>query len=331
MRAGNRLSAAFVKRAPAAKWCEGSGVWLVKRPDGGARRVLRPTVDGLRRKMGRGGADVSLAQAREMADRWRAMAVGGLRSGAGPRGRDRCPARGCEPCRRNRRLQRGAQGEPRGRRQGRRRLSPLETRVMPKPGGRAVTGLDRRDIRDMLVPVWHMKAEVARKALNRLSIVLRHAAAPGIGVDLQACEKAWARLGTSRQAVRHIPAMPWRDVPAFYDSLDEPSPVNLARRLLILTGVRSAPLRLLRLAVRGGRLRRSSARRWRLSRRRVAPARGPASEPARWRPQRQFVVDPALRAGQVGPDGWPRPGRPPRPGQNRNKRPNPPSAGARPR
>ncbi len=44
MRSRNRLSAAFVKRASAGKWCDGAGLWLVKRPDGGAQWVLHETV-----------------------------------------------------------------------------------------------------------------------------------------------------------------------------------------------------------------------------------------------------------------------------------------------
>ena len=41
--------------------------------------------------------------------------------------------------------------------------------------------------------------------------------------------------------------MPWTEAPAFYASLSEASPTQLALRLLILTGVRSAPLRHIRL------------------------------------------------------------------------------------
>ncbi|MBI1341250.1 tyrosine-type recombinase/integrase, partial [bacterium] len=49
-----------------------------------------------------------------------------------------------------------------------------------------------------------------------------------------------------RQRVRHIPALPWSDVPAFYASLDAETPTHLALRLLILTGMRSAPVRHIR-------------------------------------------------------------------------------------
>jgi integrase len=83
--------------------------------------------------------------------------------------------------------------------------------------------------------------------MNRLSLVLRHAAALGLNVDLQATEKAKALLGKSRHVPKNIPAMAWADVPAFYASLEEPTLTHLALRLLILTGVRSTPLRFLRL------------------------------------------------------------------------------------
>ena len=126
-------------------------------------------------------------------------------------------------------------------------LSPLTLHVLPKLGKVPVTDIDQRDIRDVLKPLWHEKADTARKALNRLSIVLKHAAALGLNVDLQATEKAKALLGKSRHVAKNIPAMTWADVPDFYASLEEPTLTHLALRLLILTGVRSNPLRHVRL------------------------------------------------------------------------------------
>jgi integrase len=111
-----------------------------------------------------------------------------------------------------------------------------------------ITDLDQRDIRDTLAPIWHTKADTARKAMNRLSIVMRHAAALGLDVDLQATDKAKALLGKTRHIPKNIPAMAWADVPEFYASLEEPTLTYLALRLLILNpGVRSMPLRNLRL------------------------------------------------------------------------------------
>jgi integrase len=248
MRARNRLSAAFVRKAAPGKYADGAGLWLVKRPDGGHQWVLRVTVHGRRREMGLGGSDVTLAQARDLAERWRAVAAAG---------RDPVKERQAE-ARAARREDislaaltadafEARKAELKGDGAAGRWLSPLEAHVLPKLGKVPVTDLDQRDIRDALAPIWHTKADTARKALNRLGLVLKHAAALGLNVDLQAPAKARALLGKPRHEPRHIPALPWREVPAFYATLADPSPTHLALRLLILTGVRSGPLRHMRL------------------------------------------------------------------------------------
>ncbi len=66
----------------------------------------------------------------------------------------------------------------------------------------------------------------------------------GLEVDLQVTAKARALLGKQRHKVTHMPAMNWKDVPAFYQTLCQTtSMVQLALRLLILTGVRTNPFR----------------------------------------------------------------------------------------
>ena len=249
MRARNRLTAGFLRTAPAGKHCDGAGLWLVKREDGGAQWVLRVTVHGRRREMGLGGFPaLGLAEARKLSDRWRAVAAAG-----------RDPVKERETEERAARREdislavlthdafEARKAELKGDGTAGRWLSPLTLHVLPKLGRVPVTDLDQRDIRDTLAPLWHTKADTARKALNRLSIVLKHAAALGLDVDLQATDKAKALLGKSRHVAKNIPAMAWADVPDFYSSLEEPTPTHLALRLLILTGVRSTPLRHIRL------------------------------------------------------------------------------------
>lgn len=124
-------------------------------------------------------------------------------------------------------------------------FSPLALHVLPRLGKVPIADVDQIAIRDCLAPIWHTKGATAEKALHRLRIVLRHAAALGLTVDLQACDKARALLGKSRAKSRHIPALPWAEVPAFYESLSDGTVAHLALRLLILTGVRSGPLRFL--------------------------------------------------------------------------------------
>ena len=249
MRAKNRLTAGFLKSPPVGKHCDGAGLWLVKRDDGGAQWVLRVTVHGRRREMGLGGyPSLGLAEARKLAERWRNVAAAG-----------RDPVKEREAEERAARREdislailtadafEARKAELKGDGIAGRWLSPLTLHVLPKLGKVPVTDLDQRDIRDTLAPLWHTKAETARKALNRLSIVLRHAAALGLDVDLQATDKAKALLGKTRHVAKNIPAMAWADVPDFYASLEEPTLTHLALRLLILTGVRSTPLRTLRL------------------------------------------------------------------------------------
>ena len=249
MWAKNRLSAQFLKTAPVGKHCDGAGLWLVKRGDGGAQWVLRVTVHGRRREMGLGGFPaLGLAEARKLAERWRNVAAAG-----------RDPVKEREAEERAARREdislavltadafEARKAELKGDGTAGRWLSPLTLHVLPKLGKVPVTDLDQRDIRDTLAPLWHTKADTARKAINRLSIVLRHAAALGLDVDLQATDKAKALLGKSRHVPKNIPAMAWADVPGFYASLEEPTLTHLALRLLILTGVRSNPLRNIRL------------------------------------------------------------------------------------
>jgi len=250
MRAKNRLTATFLKTSPTGKHCDGGGLWLVKREDGGAQWVLRVTVHGRRREMGLGGFPaLGLADARKVAERWRNVVAAG-----------RDPVKERETEERAARREdvtlailtadafEARKAELKGDGTAGRWLSPLTIHVLPKLGKVPVTDLDQRDIRDTLAPIWHEKADTARKALNRLSIVLRHAAALGLDVDLQATDKAKALLGRSRHVAKNIPAMAWIDVPDFYASLEEPTLTHLALRLSILNpGVRSKPIRFLRL------------------------------------------------------------------------------------
>ena len=244
----HRLSAVMVRSAPPGKHCDGGGLWLWKREDGGGQWVLRVSVHGRRREMGLGSLGaVSLKEARDAATQNRALA----RSNIDPvkaREKQRRDAtrnlHGLSDIARDAFESRKA--ELKGDGLAGRWMSPLEIHVLPKLGRLPVGEITQTDIRDVLSPLWHTKADTARKAINRLSIVLRHAAALGLEVDLQACDKARALLGKTRHRAENIPAMAWSNVPAFYASLSDGTVTHLALRLLVLTGVRSGPLRLLR-------------------------------------------------------------------------------------
>ncbi len=249
MPALNRLSAVEARTKGPGKYADGGGLWLHKREDGGAQWVLRVSVHGRRREMGLGALqDVPLKVARAQAEKWRAV----VRDGKDPiKERDRLRREAARPENTLANIAADAfesrKAELKGDGKAGSWFSPLELHVLPKLGKVPVEELDQQDIKSTLAPMWHTKAATARKALDRLGIVLRHAAALGLDVDLQAPEKAKALLGRTRHVATNIPSLPWQEVPSFYKTLEVPTVTHLALRLLILTGVRSRPLRFIRL------------------------------------------------------------------------------------
>ena len=244
MPALNKLSAAFVKNSPVGKHGDGGGLWFHKRPDGGAQWFLRASVHGRRREMGLGAfPDVSLADARETATRWRKVAKQGIdpikeRARLAREAAKEHPTlqQVFEECFEARKAQLKNEGK------AGRWDTALRIHVLPKLGRVPVEEIDQRDIRDTLAPIWHTKANSAQKAISRLSIVIKHGAAMGLDVDIQAVDKARALLGKQRHVVQHVPSMPWQEVPAFYQSLGD-GVTELALRFLILTGCRSSEVR----------------------------------------------------------------------------------------
>lgn len=249
MRATNRLSARGAAALGPGKYADGAGLWLVKEETARGKWVLRVTVHGRRREMGLGPFPaVPLAEARRKAEDARATVRDGLD-----------PIKEREKARREaaRNLHvlndiaadcfESRKAELKGDGKAGRWFSPLALHVLPKLGKTPIADIDQTDIRDCLKPIWHTKASTADKALGRLALCLKHAAALGLQVDLQATDKARALLGKSRHKAQNIPALPWQDVPGFYASLSDGTVTHLALRLLILTGVRSAPLRFLHL------------------------------------------------------------------------------------
>lgn len=242
----NKLSAATVRNAAPGKHSDGGGLWFHRRKDGGAQWFLRVTAHGRRREMGLGRyPDVSLKDARALAEKWRAEAAKGL---------DPVKERERQRRKQARNLHllkdialdafESRKADLKGDGKAGRWFSPLELHVLPKLGKVPVAELDQTDIRDTLAPIWHEKADTARKAMNRLSICIRHAAALGLDVDLQATDKARALLGQQRHTAQNIPALDWREVPDFYQSLRDGGVTEHALRLLILTAVRSKAVRL---------------------------------------------------------------------------------------
>jgi len=240
----NQLTAAFVKTAKAGKYNDGAGLWLVVHANGSSNWTFRYQMGGRRREPGLGGTkSVTLQQARARAAEGRQLVAQGIDP------QEKWKAEKIESSRPKPTLSNIAKeafeskkAELKGDGVDGKWFSPLKLHIMPKLGDLSVEQLTPADLQSCLAPIWHSKSDTARKALNRTNIVIRHAAALGLSVDVTLVEKAKILLGKSRHQVTHIPFIPWQDTPAFYQSLNETDVSHLALRLLILTGLRTAPV-----------------------------------------------------------------------------------------
>ena len=241
----NVLSQMRAKNLGPGKHTDGQGLWLVKRTRDAGKWILRLVVSGKRREMGLGRwPDVSIGEARERA----AAARRQVRDGADPIG-ERAKQRqapgaitlaeavkGCFEARRGELKSEGTSG---------RWMSALNIHILPKLGKLPVEDIDQHHLKATLEPIWQDKPEAARKALNRINLTLKHAAALGLNVDLQATMKARALLGKQKHKATHIPALAYVDAPKFYQWLCTiEHTAALALRFLMLTVARTSEVRL---------------------------------------------------------------------------------------
>lgn len=251
----NVLRELTARNLPAGKHADGQGLWLWKRDRERGQWKLRVVVHGKRREMGLGRwPDVGIGEARERAAEARRL----LRDGVDPVAarlkakRSQAPltlAAAIDGCFAARKLELKGEGE------AGRWMSPLTLHIVPKLGRMPVEELDQHVLKEALEPLWNTKGETAEKALNRMGLVLKHAAALGLNVDLQATMKARALLGKQRRTVQHIPAMPYEDAPEFYAWLKGRDAVAAnALRFLMLTMARTSEVRLAPLVEFGGDL-----------------------------------------------------------------------------
>jgi len=245
----NTLTQMKAKSLPAGKHNDGQGLWLVKsRPEAG-KWVVRLMVGGKLREMGLGRwPDTSLAEARQRASEARKQ----LRAGFDPiqeRQKQKhlttamTVREAVESC------FKAKQAELKGDGKAGRWLSPLKIHVLPKIGKEPIEALDQHTLLRVLEPIWHTKPDTARKSMNRLNLTLKHAAAFGLNVDLQAVMKARALLGKQRHSTEHIPSLSYEEAPAFYQMLCQETVAScLALRFLMLTLARTSEIRFARYA-----------------------------------------------------------------------------------
>lgn len=240
----NTLTQLRVKSLESGKYADGQGLWLCKSRKDAGKWILRITIHGRRREMGLGRwPDVSILEARTRGEDARRL----LRDGIDPieqriseRRTHQRPTlkeaiEGCFEARKAELKDDGAAG---------RWLSPLNVHIIPSLGRYPVEDIDQHHLKSVLGPIWHTKTSAAEKALNRVNLTLKHAAALGLDVDLQATAKARALLGKQRHKVIHIPSLPYEAISDFYKMLQSKKLVSaLALRFLILTVARTSEIR----------------------------------------------------------------------------------------
>lgn len=191
----NALNQMKARHAGTGKYADRQGLWLFKSRADAGDWVLRIVIAGKRREMGFGRwPDVSIAEARERADEARRKVRDGIdpiedRASSRHRAKRITVREAVEDCYRAKQAELKADGK------AGRCLSPLNTHILPKIGEMAIDDLNQHLLRNVLEPIWHDKADTARKAANRINLTLKHAAALDLDVDLQAVMKARALLG----------------------------------------------------------------------------------------------------------------------------------------
>jgi integrase len=247
MRALNKLGANAIPTLPPGKHEDGMGLRLIKREDGSGVWVFRYTIHGRRREMGLGAyPTVTLKNARADAAKARTLVARGIDPIA-QRDRERDAAKlhtleaVCRAAFEARKAQLKNDDAPA------RWFSPLQNHVLPRLGRVPVTQLTQNDLADCLRPIWHTKAPTAEKALDRVGLAIRHAAAMGLDVDLALTLKTKSLLGAQRHEEKHHAALPWVEVPALYAKLGDALGA-LALKVVILTGARSGSVRVMRLS-----------------------------------------------------------------------------------
>jgi len=239
----HKLAARKVASAKPGVYQDGGGLRLVVSNSGAKKWVFRFTVNGRRRDMGLGSfPDVELAEAREKAAKARKLVKNGGDPFAARNEAERHIPTFTGLAAEYIRVHRRSWRNPKHARQW---VSTLKTYARPVIGTRECDLITTDDILAVLRPIWVTKTETAKRVQGRIENILDYAAAHGYR-DATNPARWRGHLDkllpkpTRVKHVTHHPAMPYSDVPAFYQELHAmPGLAFSALRLLILTACRT--------------------------------------------------------------------------------------------
>ena len=239
----HKLSVRKVATASPGKYEDGYGLRLVVSKSGAKKWVLRFTLHGRRREMGLGSyPSVGLADARTSALKRRRLVAKAV---------DPIEARRIEAKRIPvftacaARYIRGHRHGWQNTKHARQWVSTLKTYARPVIGKKPVNAIATEDILQILSPIWATKTETAKRVQGRIENIMDFAAAHQYRDPLNPArwrghlDKLLPRPSRVKK-VAHHPAMPYAEVPTFFDELSRNGSVSaLALQFLILTATRT--------------------------------------------------------------------------------------------
>ena len=226
----------------AGRYCDGQGLYLDVRPSGSRGWIQRLTIRGRRTELGLGGFPlVSLKEAREKAFANRKLARDGGDLLAEKRRAESMPTF-AEAARQVWNQLRPGWRSPQ---HAQLWLKSLERYAIPRIGEMPISEVTSADVIGILAPIWHDVPPTARKLRQRIRAVMEWAVAMDLRPD-NPCDRIGPVLGTQGGRVRHMRALPHREVASAIETVRASNArpvVKLAFEFLVLTAVRSGEVR----------------------------------------------------------------------------------------
>jgi integrase len=221
------------------RYADGNGLYLKVTESGAKRWELRTVVHGKRRDIGLGGLRlVSLAEARELAEKYRKLARNDGDPIAEKRRERRVVPTFKEAAEAVHKEHTKAWKNAKHSDQW---INTLKAYAFPVFGDRAVDQVQTPDVLKALTPVWLAKPETARRVRQRIGAVLDWAKASGFRSGDNPVDEIGKALPRQQDRGGHFAALPYMEVAAFVRKLHDPEPTiaSLAFEFLILTAART--------------------------------------------------------------------------------------------
>ena len=224
------------------RYGDGDGLTLVLTSPNKGYWVLRSTIKGRRRDIGLGSLSlVSLKEAHESAFEMRRDIQRGLDPIAERRKQDIVVLTFADAARTVHAEQMASWKNGKHQNQW---LTTLKKYAFPTLGDRLVNDIEGPVIRACLLPIWLEKPETARRVKQRIAVVLDWAYANGMRETEAPMRSLGRALPRQPKQDSHFAAMPYEDVPAFFEHLRKRTSVSrLALEFLILCASRSSEVR----------------------------------------------------------------------------------------